>query len=101
MSESSTRLSLQENGGNIAVSGDIDAYTAPELAAKLDPLPGAGDLVLDLTEVGFMDSSGIRVLVATHQKAEEADRVLRVTGANRAVRRILEISGLLDHLNVD
>lgn len=101
MSESPTRLSLAEGDGSIGVTGDVDAYSAPDLAAALDPIPGDGVFTLDLSGVGFMDSSGIRVLVDAHQRGEDTGRRVVVANPSRSVRRILEISGLLDHLNVE
>ncbi|WP_420452228.1 STAS domain-containing protein [Ilumatobacter sp.] len=101
MSESPTRLSIVEDDGTVGVTGDVDAYSAPDLAAALEPLPGDGTVTLDLAGVGFMDSSGIRVLVDAHQRGVDQQRRVVVANPSRSVRRILEISGLLEHLNVE
>jgi len=72
------------------------------LARHLDPLPGSSaDVVIDLSAVGFVDSSGLRVLVEAHQRAEAEQRRLVLSGSSRPVRRLLEISGLMDYLNVE
>ena len=100
MSESPTRLIVTRDGTTITVTGDVDAYSAPDLSSALDPLPGEGTVTLELSGVEFMDSSGIRVLVDAHQRAAEAERSFVIADPSRSVRRILEISGLLDHLDV-
>lgn len=87
----------------MVLGGEVDAHTAPELAAHLDPLPGdAGtDVVLDLGGVDFIDSSGLRVLVEANRTATEADRRLVLRSPSPAVQRLLEISGLTGHLHVE
>ena len=101
MSEAVSRLSVSVEGSDVVVSGDVDAHTCPDLAAALEPLPGSGDVRVDLAGVGFMDSSGLRVLIAAHQSATSADRRIVIDRPGAAVLRLIEISGLRDHLHVD
>lgn len=100
MSDPTARLRINRDGDRLVVDGDIDAHTCPDLAAHLDPLTGDGDVQVDLAGVDFMDSSGLRVIIGAHQRAAEADRKLIIERPGRAVRRILEISGLIDHLHI-
>lgn len=100
MSDPTTRLSIELQRDRLVVVGDLDAHSCPELAAHLDPLPGAGDLHLDLAGVAFMDSSGLRVIIGAHQRATEADRTLVIERPSKSVHRILEISGLIEHLHI-
>lgn len=100
MPDSTTRLNVTRTGDRIVVAGDIDAHTCPTLASELDPLPGDGDVSLDVGEVGFIDSSGLRVIIGAHQRAEEADRKLIIERPSKSVSRILEISGLTTHLHI-
>lgn len=74
----------------LRVSGELDALSAPLLARHLDGLDLAADqlIQLDLGAVSFIDSSGLRELVAP------ARGLIRVTAASDVVRRILEITGL-------
>jgi anti-sigma B factor antagonist len=78
----------------------MDAHTCGELSETLDPLPQGDDVSLDLSGVSFMDSSGIRVLVDAHNRADAVGRRLVIEWPSSAVQRVLEISGLVDHLNV-
>ena len=56
---------------------------------------------LDLRELRFVDSTGIRVILTEHQFATALDRELSLTGGRPAVRRALEVCGLLEHLRVE
>lgn len=100
MSDAVSRLNVSVEGSAISVDGEVDAHTCPHLSAALDPLPGTGDVHVDVSAVGFMDSSGLRALIGAHQNAEQAGRRLIVSNPSGAVLRLIEISGLRDHLNV-
>jgi anti-sigma B factor antagonist len=80
-------------GALLRVEGEIDTLTADELERGMEQLLAApsGVLVVDLSNVTFMASSGLAVLIrAAHQAGE---RRLRIVAAARAVRRPLEITG--------
>lgn len=101
MSEPNTRLEITANGSELVVRGEIDAHVASMLATHLDPLPGAdGDVLVDMSGVEFVDSSGLRVFIDAHQRARAAGRRMVIVQPSRAVTRLLEISGLEDHLDV-
>lgn len=74
----------------LRVSGELDAVSAPQLGRHLESLDLADDQVvrLDLGAVTFIDSSGLRELVAPERG------VVEVSAASPVVRRILEITGL-------
>jgi anti-sigma B factor antagonist len=95
-------LHIMTSPSGLQLRGEIDAHSVTVLSRHLDPLPGSsGDVVIDLSAVGFVDSSGLRVLVEAHQRAEAEARRLVLSGANRPVLRLLEISGLMEYLNVE
>jgi anti-sigma B factor antagonist len=79
----------------LTVWGEIDTLTAPAFTAASDELlTASGDvLVMDLTEVRFLASSGLAVLIEAAQRAEDRGIRLRLVISNRAVRRPLEITG--------
>lgn len=105
MSDVNPRLSISTDAADAAclvLSGEVDAHTAPELAGHLDPLPGeSGDIVLDMAAIEFIDSSGLRLIVEAHHRATDAERRLVLRHPNASVLRVLEISGLRDHLSID
>jgi anti-sigma B factor antagonist len=79
----------------LAVRGEIDTLTAPAFtAAAEDLLTTPGEvLVMDLTEVRFLASSGLAVLISAARRAEERGVRLRLVVSSRSVRRPLEITG--------
>ncbi|MGC7094828.1 STAS domain-containing protein [Amycolatopsis lurida] len=80
----------------VEVSGEVDLATKSqfdtELSAALEP--PAPVLVVDLSEVGFLSSCGLQVLLELAQRAERRRCDLRVVCAGRPVRRPIEIVGL-------
>lgn len=101
MTDANGSLRVAFTGGVLVVCGELDAHTSGLLAVHLDPLPaGAGEVVVDLSGVEFIDSSGLRLLVATHQQATEAGRRLVLRDPSKVVERLLDIAGLADHLHV-
>jgi anti-sigma B factor antagonist len=82
--------------------GEIDLSNANVLRDALvaEILPGIR-VFLDLSELDFMDSSGIRVLLEAKARAQKADVFFSITSVSRAVGRVLEIAGLKDRLLVD
>ena len=79
----------------LAVQGEIDTLTAPAFRAATDELLSAsGDiLVMDLTEVRFLASSGLAGLIKAAHRAEDRGIRLQLVITSRAVRRPLEITG--------
>jgi anti-sigma B factor antagonist len=84
----------------IAVSGEVDMATAPELAAYLRDHADR-DVLVDLSNVGFLDSSGIGALLEGYNALADAGRVLRTTGERDNVRRVIEIAGVAGLLHGD
>lgn len=99
MSQPDELLVITSTGSRLAASGEIDAHTAPSLAAAIDET--GTDVALDLSAVDFVDSSGLRVLIDAHQRLTEAGGSLRIVAVSAAVRRLLDISGVTEYLQVD
>jgi anti-sigma B factor antagonist len=94
------RFDVVRHGGDatvVHVVGEIDTLTAPVLRAQLDEhLPVVPLLVLDLSDVTFLGSAGLAVLVETQKSARSRDVGLRLIATTRAVTRPLEVTGLID-----
>ncbi|MBQ1074733.1 STAS domain-containing protein [Micromonospora sp. C31] len=78
-------------------TGEIDMANAAGLEATLTEAlrrPDVREVVVDLTDVRFMDSSGVRVLVHGAAVGRERDVPLRVTGPQPGVARVLRITGV-------
>ena len=83
----------------VAVAGEVDVATAPMLRDRLLSLlhgQAAAVLVVDLAGCTFLDCTGIGALVSVHNVAARTGRQLRVTHPRPIVRRVLELTGLLD-----
>ena len=77
------------------LSGEIDFTSSGAVQSTLLSmiLPGGGTVVADLTQVTFLDSSGLGVLVQAHRTALERDNRLVVV-ASPPVRKLLRLTGL-------
>jgi anti-anti-sigma factor len=86
----------------VRVAGEIDLATAAEMEAPvLEMLDnGFAHVVLDLREVTFMDSSGVRVLITAHQRAQDLGAGLSIVVGTSRIRQTLELSGAIDYLGV-
>jgi anti-anti-sigma factor len=86
----------------VTVSGEIDLETASRLGEELQGAMRdvAPDLVVDLSAVTFMDSTGLKVLIAAQLRAGLAGGGITLVGLRRAVRRVFEVTGLDDQFAV-
>ncbi len=80
----------------ITLRGALDHAARDVVGDALHPPAGepAPRTVADLTEVTFMDSSGINLLIAAHRAAQEAQGWLRVAAAQPPVLRVMELVGI-------
>jgi anti-sigma B factor antagonist len=80
----------------VEVEGEVDLATAPTLQDALVEAIAAEptEVVVDLSGVTFMDSTGLAALVRAHQRAAERGGSMRLVGASKGVRRILDLTGL-------
>src|SRR4051794_27169703 len=82
--------------------GEIDLATAPDLKAHLVRAieDGRRFVVVDLEDVGFIDSTGLGVLLAIQRRLQAASGALTIVCTDALVLRVFEISGLVEVLNV-
>ena len=87
----------------VALGGEIDLATAPDLSARLESLVDAseGDITVDFTRVTFLDSTGLVAILRAQHRFGESGRRLKVRNPSRSVRRVLELSGASDVLDVE
>ena len=78
----------------VTVAGEVDLATAPALASALSEVTEAdGPLVIDLTEVAFLDSSGLSVLLQARERLGGGG-VVRLVAKRPAILRVLAVTGL-------
>ena len=81
----------------VSLAGEIDLYTAPHLQSELAATMGPADpaqIVVDMSEVEFCDSTGMNVLLAAHRQASERGGGLALAQPRASVRKVLEVTGL-------
>jgi anti-sigma B factor antagonist len=80
----------------VSLAGEIDLSNHVALRATLNDLVvgGAVDLVLDLSDVTFMDSTGLGALIGTRRRVHAFGGSLAIVLTNAAIRRVFEITGL-------
>ena len=83
-------------GAVLGLSGDLDMSATFVLEPVLDRVLAAApdELVLDLAEVPFVDSSGLGLLIATHERASRAGVDMVIAGAGPEIQRVFHIAGL-------
>ena len=81
----------------VTVQGDIDMETAPTLRVALDQIDGHNHAYVDMANVRFIDSSGIKVLVSQTMRMRKKNGQLHIQNPSRVVRRIVTVAGLNDH----
>jgi anti-sigma B factor antagonist len=92
-------ISISDRDGRavVVIRGELDLATAPDLEAAIKSrLDDGQDVVVDLRELDFMDSTGLRVLVAAHGRVEGTEQrfliVRPLPGAS--IERILAVAGV-------
>jgi anti-sigma B factor antagonist len=97
-------ISTSEQGGRTVVllRGELDLATAPALEKVVTEHLAAGDeVVVDLRELAFMDSTGLRVLVHAHSSVAEERRFSIVRPPpGGPIAKILSIAGVESQLDV-
>ncbi|MEP7202305.1 MAG: STAS domain-containing protein [Ilumatobacteraceae bacterium] len=100
MSELGAQLNISATDTGWILNGEIDAHTAPLLAAAMSDLP-TGVVTVDVAGVSFMDSSGLRVLIEAASRAREGGGDLSIAHPTSGIARLVEISGLGGQLRLD
>ena len=95
-------LSVTVDNGVVRVTGEVDVSNADELRSALDGCleDGATALVADISEVPYIDSTGIGVLVGVAHRAAEKGARFEVARPQRNVARVLGLLGVTAELNI-
>jgi len=97
-------ITTQKNGKTLLVipEGRIDTQTAPEFEQKLsEELGDATELQIDLGQVNYISSAGLRVLLAYTQEMDERGGTIKAINVNDIVRKIFDLTGFLDILGIE
>ncbi len=91
-------IDRKENSLTVKPCGRLNSATGPELAEALDTnfTDDVQQLTIDFSEVDFISSFGIRIIISTYKKLN--GRKMSITGANPSVLEVFRLTGLLDVL---
>jgi anti-sigma B factor antagonist len=97
-------LTSDEQGERVHVRmrGDLDISTAPRLEEELRRVEakGASTIVLNLQDLSFMDSTGLRLLITADARAREHSRRLVLVRGSKMIQRVLRITRLDERLEI-
>ena len=87
---------MDERSHVVAVSGEIDLFTAPEFKQRVSaPIDnGRTHVIVDLTETTFIDSSSLGVLIGAHRRLRRLEGSLVIVCNNDAIVKTFRITGL-------
>lgn len=87
----------------VALSGELDLASAPDLERELrvGEETSPGRLVIDLSGLGFMDSTGLQALLRARERAHEAGYALSLRRGPHQVQRVFELTKTVDAFTFD
>jgi anti-sigma B factor antagonist len=94
---------LPEQGHRLSVSGELDLATTPQLERQARTLlaGGARSIVIDLANLNFIDSTGLRLLLLLSQQAAEEGWRMLIARPSEQVQKIIKITGTGTELPVE
>ena len=91
------------NGSSLEVNveGRLDTMTSPEFEEKVNAsLEGVKDIVFDFTNLEYISSAGLRILLSLQKKMNKLGS-MKIKNPNEIVMEIFEVTGFIDILNVE
>jgi len=91
----SVRAAVDDGVARVSLNGELDLDRAGALANELGDLParGATAVVIDVSGLTFIDSSGLRALLTAREQLEAAGATLQLSALSPAVERVLDMTG--------
>ncbi len=96
-------INMQKNNEvlTVCLEGRLDTTTSPKLEAELkDAIPTANELIFDFSDLQYISSAGLRVLLSAH-KAMSKKGGMKVTKVNEIVMEVFEVTGFSDILDIE
>lgn len=86
----------------MALHGELDLVGAPLLQAEIEnpETDSSALVVLDLEDLRFIDSAGLRVILAAHERSQRLGQAFALTRGSQQVQRLLSIAGVNEHLRI-
>lgn len=86
----------------LELHGELDLLAAPELEEAIERVEAGSPaiIVLDLQDLQFVDSAGLRVILAAHERSQQQTWDFALTRGTEQVQRLFAIAGIGDHLRI-
>jgi anti-anti-sigma factor len=85
----------------VALEGELDMANAPLLQSAIEADEIAGKtLVLDLDQLHFIDSTGLRIILSARERCMRAGQEFAITRGSEQVQRLLSVTGVAEHLRM-
>ncbi len=99
---STTIFEKQGKALTVKPQGRLDAVSSPVLEKEMQEyLDDVQEITMDFTDVEYISSGGMRVLLATEQRMEDCDGSLRLIHVNEYILEVFELVGFIDIVNVE
>ncbi len=87
----------------LILEGELDLASSEQVEEQLNELESARAkrIVIDLSALAFIDSTGLRTLIQADQRAREAGSELRLRPGDESIQRVFELTGALEILNFE
>ena len=93
--------SKENSALTLAINGRLDTNTAPELETELKAsLNGIETLVIDMEELAYLSSAGLRVILAAQKQMNKQGRMI-IRKVNDMVMEVFEVTGFTDILTIE
>jgi anti-anti-sigma factor len=94
------RHTAQGSSHRLTLAGELDVATAARLEVAVTGLCAgtASEIVLDLSELAFLDSTGFRAILSAKERCQESGCEFLMTRAREPVQRVFDVSGVLRKL---
>ena len=96
------KLEKEQNGSQLTIrlGGRLDTNSSPQLDAEITDLTGITELIFDFSELDYISSSGLRVLLGTQKRISKAG-TMKVIGANETIMEVFDISGFSEIIAIE
>ncbi len=86
----------------LELHGELDLLASPVLEQAIEDVEAGSPaiIVLDLQDLQFVDSAGLRVILAAHERSQHQDWDFALTRGTEQVQRLFAIAGIGDHLRI-
>lgn len=87
---------IEDRIGIVEVHGEIDTYTSPKIREEINDLieKGCNNLIVDLTDVRYMDSTGLGVLIGALKRVKEKGGCINIATTDFLILRAFKVTGL-------